>query len=318
MASPKPPRGYILQEELVAAAKSPEQFRALRRRLDQRRDTLERLIAEVWDVAAWTEARRVWEDFLPSWQTELKTFDELVSKTQNDAAQQHLRKADRMLCETDKSLSQYLATATPVSLHIAETKLADEVGTRVDASHRHAVAEIESLRDQLRDVTTRLEEMQRKKVLEKSFGEHVATLKSNAVWGGRLWLAAFLGGLLVIPLLVHKYLDKTEWVERLPLAVPLAVFVYFCFHEMKFHRLARIRYENLQGFISGGASEIGEMISGASNPPADATRALNHRLAEILLNIDDLATTTRKSGLPSKELERFVVEVRKMLEAARR
>jgi hypothetical protein len=60
------------------------------------------------------------------------------------------------------------------------------------------------------------------------------------------------------------------------------------------------------------------MLVGAGGDAKAATAALYKQLAEILLNVDELASVARRASLPTKEVQKLVVEIRKTVEAAMR
>lgn len=317
--------GLFTEQEVTNAAKHPNAglIDQLVERILARREAVIGMARGIWDRDQWRQADRVLRQ-QPPWEEISNRIAEQGSGEPSPERERQLKESLQVLTNyldnLERALEPHLRHAgVSVGFQVQEAVLAAAIAERVKNEHDAALKGIADLRAALDAGIARVEAIKRDTVLQGSFGEHVGRLRSGAQVAGFVWMGAFVGILLGAAWFGYRAVaphDTWGLVGRLLVAAPAAVLAYFCFGQYKQQRLAEIKYGHLVGFLRGGAKEIGEMLVGsAQGGGADVARELNKRLAEILLDVDDLANATRKAGLPTQELTKVLGQIQKTAEA---
>jgi hypothetical protein len=276
-------------------------FAELKNRLDERRNHVQRQIGRIVEVDAWQGARRTFNETQNAWNNSTNTWQQHFGQNNFPSAAKALRELDRALTETEERLASAIQIAElPVGMQLAlrelETRMLNAIATRQAEFHAVVQKGIDELHGVKREV-----------VLTRSFGKHVATLKSSArrscVWNlfgigiavvALVCAEAFAGGL-------HQGGDWVgELMLRVAMAGPLAFLIYFFLYQHRIARLLELKYQHLEGFLGGGARELIEMIATDDSRSALSDKLYEH-LADSFVRIDDVTHAVNRSQTPMED-----------------
>jgi hypothetical protein len=278
-------------------------------RLAQRLSTFSQLAIQSADIQTWNEVLRLYQRANKDFAQLTRELDQFTSSNNREGALPVLRRMETLVVTVNAHVRELVLLADIRDRHSFNAEaLRDVVQQQVETARAHLSAELDTAvahaREQVENGIKELLGLKAELQLSGNFHSTVQKrMKANkhASWWSFAFATACLAVLavaMIAPLYIEAFPSDvaSTVLFRFSVGLPILLLWSHLVALNRTYRVAALKYENILGFLGGGASEIAEVTKRLKEIDSEEHR----RLLAMIMGLDDLTHTVVKPMSPAQ------------------